>query len=83
MNSELFFLGTLLVHFILGKEPMIIIITKELPQQAALQGTISLGGQEKRKDRKRRGRRSEEKVVGFSSASLFFTRGGSHPGWNH
>ena len=35
---------------------------------------ISLGGQEKKKDRKTRKGRSEEKVVGFSSASLFPTR---------
>ena len=33
-----------------------------------------LGGQEKRKDRKTRKSRSEEKVVGFSSASLFPAR---------
>ena len=32
---------------------------------------MSLGGQEKRKDRKIWKSRSEEKVVGFSSASLF------------
>ena len=36
--------------------------------------TISLRGQEKKKDRKIRKGRSEEKVVGFSSASLFPTR---------
>ena len=41
--------------------------------------------QEKRKDRKTRRSRSEERVVGFSSASLFLARktGGNHPGWNH
>ena len=39
--------------------------------QAALNVTISLGGEEKRKDRKTWKSRSEEKVVGFSSASLF------------
>ena len=33
-----------------------------------------LRGQEKRKDRKTQKRRSEEKVVGFSSAFLFSTR---------
>ena len=37
-------------------------------------GAISLGVQEKRKDRKTRRSRSEEKVVGFSSASLFPAR---------
>ena len=44
------------------------------PQQAALQGAISLGGQEKRKDSKTRKSRSEEKVTGFSSAFLFLAR---------
>ena len=39
--------------------------------QAALEVTISLGSQEKRKDRKTQKSKSEEKVVGFSSASLF------------
>ena len=52
-----------------------------------------MGGQEKRKDSKLRKKKSEEKVVGFSSASLFPTRkreavphneaGSSHPGWNY
>ena len=51
-----------------------------------------LGSQEKRKDRKTQKSTSEEKVVGFSSASLFLTRkwevvtqGGTrgidHPTW--
>ena len=40
---------------------------------ATIKGTISLGGQEKRNDRKIQKRRSEEKVEGFSSASLFPT----------
>ena len=53
---------------------IIIIIIKEQPQQAALKSTISLGVQEKRKDRKTQKSRSEEKVVGFSSASLFPAR---------
>ena len=44
------------------------------PIEAALKGIISLGGLEKRKDRKKLKSRSEEKVVGFSSASLFSTR---------
>ena len=42
-----------------------------LIKQAALKGPISLWGQEKRKDRKSRG---EEKVAGFSSASVFPVR---------
>ena len=42
--------------------------------QAALKGTILLGGQEKRKDRKTWKSRSEEKVMGFTSASLFPAR---------
>ena len=41
---------------------------------AALKGTMSLGCLEKRKDRKARKSRSERKVVGFSSASLFLIR---------
>ena len=36
--------------------------------------TISLGGQEKRKNKKTRKSRSEEKVEGFGSASLFLVR---------
>ena len=48
----------------------IIIINNE----EALKGTISLGVKEERKDRKTRKRRREEKLVGFSSASLFPTR---------
>ena len=52
----------------------IIIIIKELPQQATLKDNISLGSQEKRKDRKTRKSRSEEKVLGFSSASVFPAR---------
>ena len=43
-------------------------------QQVALKGAISLGGLEKRKNRKMQKSRSEEKVVGLSSASLFPTR---------
>ena len=39
-----------------------------------LKGTISLGGQEKRNDKKTQKSRSEEKVVGFSSAPLFPAR---------
>ena len=46
---------------------IIIIIIKEHPQQAALKGTISLGVQEKKRDRKTRKSRNEEKLVGFSS----------------
>ena len=42
--------------------------------QAALKGVILLGGQEKRKDRKIEKSGSEEKVVGFSSVSLFPVR---------
>ena len=42
--------------------------------RAELRGTISLGDQEKRKDRKTQKSKSEEKVVGFSSASLFPAR---------
>ena len=53
---------------------IIIIIIKELSQQAALRGTISLGCREKRKYRKARKSRSEEKVVGFSSVSLYPAR---------
>ena len=45
----------------------IYIIIKEQPHQAALKGTIELGVQEKRKDRKLRKSRSEEKAKGFSS----------------
>ena len=41
------------------------------PSRQYSKGTISLGSQEKRKDRKSR---SEEKVVGFSSASLYPAR---------
>ena len=54
-------------------------------QQAALKDTISVGGQEKRKDRKTRKSRGKEKRVGFSSPSLLHVRktGGSHPGLNH
>ena len=43
-------------------------------EQKAVKGTISLGCQEKRKDRKSEKSWSEEKVVGFSSASLFPAR---------
>ena len=46
----------------------------KLTQQAALKGTISLRGQEKRRDKKSRKSRSEEKVVSFSSASIFPSR---------
>ena len=52
----------------------IYILLKEQPQQAALKGTISLGGQEKRKDRKSQRSKREEIVVSFSSASLFLAR---------
>ena len=38
------------------------------------EGTISLEGQEKRKGRKTQKSKSEEKVMGFSSASLYLTR---------
>ena len=41
---------------------------------AAIKGTIQLEDQEKSKDRKTQKSMSEEKVVGFSSASLFPTR---------
>ena len=50
---------------------IIIYIIKEKPEQATLKGTISHVGQEKRKDRKSRKSSSEQKVLGFSSASLF------------
>ena len=43
-------------------------------KQAALTATISLGGEEKRKDTKTWKSRSEEKGVGFSLASLFPAR---------
>ena len=43
-----------------------IFIIKEQLQEAALKGTVSVGRQEKRKDRKSGKSRSEEKVVGFS-----------------
>ena len=52
--------------------------------QAALKGTISLGGREKSKDRKTRKSRSKERAMDFSSDSLFprrkqdaFTQGGT------
>ena len=41
---------------------------------AALKGTISVGGQEKRKDRKSWKSKSKEKVGGFSSAFEFPAR---------
>ena len=42
-----------------------------------------MGGQEKRKDRKTRKSKTEEKVVSFSSVSLFPCKemGGSHSSW--
>ena len=46
-----------------------IIFIKDYLQQEAL-----IGGQEKRKDRKTQKSRNEEKVEGFSSASLFPAR---------
>ena len=52
----------------------IIIIIKEEPQQAALKGTISLEGSGEEERQESRKSRSEEKVVGFSSASLFPVR---------
>ena len=48
-----------------------IIIIREQPQEAGLKGNISLGGQEKRKDKKTRKSRNEEKVLSFGSASIF------------
>ena len=51
-----------------------IIIINPKPQQASLKGTISLEGQEKRKYKKICKSRSKEKVVGFTSASLFPAR---------
>ena len=42
--------------------------------QATLKDTISLRSQEQRKERKLRKIRSEKKVAGFSSASLFLAR---------
>ena len=51
-----------------------IISIKERPQQTALKTIISLGDQEKGKDGKSRKSRKEEKVMGFSSASLFPAR---------
>ena len=39
-----------------------------------MKGTITLGVEEKRKDRKTQRSRSEKKVVDFSSASRFPTR---------
>ena len=56
------------VHPILIIIIIIIIIIKEY------KGNISHGGQEKWKDRKTRKCRSEEKVVGFSTASIFPAR---------
>ena len=56
------------------KEMKLLLLLKSKPQQAAFKGTISWGVQEKRKERKTQKSRSEEKVVGFSSASLFPTR---------
>ena len=44
------------------------------PAGSILNGTISTGGPEKRKDMKIRKSRSGEKIKGFSSASLFPTR---------
>ena len=49
-------------------------LLRSKPQQAASKGSISLGGQEKRKGKKTRKSRSEEKVAGFISVSLFPAR---------
>ena len=54
-----------IIHYIL------LLLLLSNPQQAAVTGTISLGVQGKRKDRKMRKSRSKEKLFGFSSASLF------------
>ena len=53
---------------------VVIIIIKDSAHQAALKGTIMLVAQEKRNDRKSQKNRSEEKVVGFCSTSLFPAR---------
>ena len=53
---------------------IIIIIKGESPAGSTQRYHISLGDQKKRKDRKARKTRSEEKVVGFSSDSLFPAR---------
>ena len=54
---------------------IIIIICKGVTPAGSTQTYyIAGGGQEKRKDRKTRKSRSEEKMVGFISASLFPTR---------
>ena len=50
---------------------IIIFIIKEYPQQAARKGTISLGCQEKMKDRKTQKSRSEEKVVSLAQPPYF------------
>ena len=50
-----------------------LLLLRSRPQQAALKGTLSLGSQ-KRKERKTRKSRSEEKVVSYSSVSLFLAR---------
>ena len=44
------------------------------PTKQQSKGTILFAGQDKMKDRKTQGSRIEEKVVGFSSASLFPAR---------
>ena len=49
-------------------------LTSPPNNKAALEGTISRGGQEKRKDRKTRKSRSEGKVENFSSGCLFPAR---------
>ena len=61
----------LLLLLLLSLLLLLLLLLMSKPQQAALKGTISLGDLEKRKDRKSR---REQKMVGFSAASLFPTR---------
>ena len=54
--------------------PLLLLLRNNLSRQHSKILTISLERQEKRKDRKIRKSKSEEKVVGFSSAYLFSER---------
>ena len=67
-------MNTFFILFHLVSFRLTFAILRSNRQEAALKGTTSVGVQEKRKDRKTRKSTSEEKGVGFSSASLFPAR---------
>ena len=54
-----------------GEIIIVIIVKGVIPAGSSQRYYVAAGGHEKRKDRKTQNSRSEEKVVGFNSASLF------------